>query len=272
MLSIEKAQMECNRFKQMVNKWLFFNATEHFGTTSCTSFAPGSSGIQSPALCNPAPWLLKLCIFGLILVSSTLADKPSSAPEDILKEDLKAKITTVVKDLKQVADERSDTIAEKSDIVDAAAASSSNYEAGAPVSQGNLYYYYYPVAAYPVHSNGHGGHASDKVSSGSSSALGGDLLESPLVFILVPLVLLLIAAPLVALYGGSSVSTSRSFGSSRSSNLDDKFGSFDEFQDAIDMQLMKYTAALDSERCMDRIVCELGVRASNIPHKNLFFR
>jgi len=215
--------------------------------------------------------LLKLCIFGLILVSSTLADKPSSAPEDILKEDLKAKITTVVKDLKQVADERSDTIAEKSDIVDAAAASSSNYEAGAPVSQGNLYYYYYPVAAYPVHSNGHGGHASDKVSSGSSSALGGDLLESPLVFILVPLVLLLIAAPLVALYGGSSVSTSRSFGSRRSANLDDKFGSFDEFQDAIDMQLMKYTAALDSERCMDRIVCELGVRASNIPHKNLFF-
>lgn len=213
--------------------------------------------------------LLKLCIFGLVLVSSSLADKP----EDILKEDLKAKITTVVKDLKQVADERSDTISEKSDIVDAAAAASSSYEAGAPVSQGNLYYYYYPVAAYPVHSNGgHGGHASDKVSSGSSSALGGDLLESPLVFILVPLVLLLIAAPLVALYGGSSVSTSRSFGSRRSANLDDKFGSFDEFQDAIDMQLMKYTAALDSERCMDRIVCELGVRASNIPHKNLFFR
>jgi len=206
--------------------------------------------------------MLKLFIFGLIL-AGTLADKPE---QDILKEDLKAKIKTVVKDLKQVADERSDKIAEKSDIVEAAA--SSNYEAGAPVSQGNLYYYYYPVAAYPVHSSGHG--ASDKVSS-----IGGnqDLLESPLIFILVPLVLLLVAAPFVAMFAGSSVSTSRGFGYSgyRSSNLDDKFGSFDELQDAIDMQLMKYTAALDSERCMDRIVCELGVRASNIPHKNLFF-
>ena len=217
--------------------------------------------------------MLKLFIFGLILAGAW-ADKPSAvdSSQDILKEDLKAKIKTVVKDLKQVADDRSDVIAEKSDIVDAAAASSSNYEAGAPVSQGNLYYYYYPVAAYPVHSNGGHG-ASDKVSSGSS-ALGGDLFESPLVFILIPLVLLLIAAPLVALFAGSSVSTSRGFGYSgyRSSNLDDKFGSFAELQDAIDMQLMKYTAALDSERCMDRIVCELGVRASNIPHKNLFFR
>ena len=196
-----------------------------------------------------------------------MADKDS---EDILKADLKAKISTVVADLKKTdvkADKRIDEISEKSDIVEAAA--SSNYEAGAPVSQGNLYYYYYPVAAYPVHSNGHGGYgASDKVSSSSDS---GSLLESPLVFILVPLVLLLVAAPLVAMFAGSSVSTSRSF-DSRSSNLDEKFGSFAELQEAIDQQLMKYTAALDSDRCMDRIVCELGVRASNIPHKNLFFR
>ena len=63
----------------------------------------------------------------------------------------------------------------------------------------------------------------------------------------------------------------RSFGS-RSSALDEKFGSFEELQEAIDLQLSKYMSALDSERCMDRIVCELGVKASNIPHKNLFFR
>ena len=31
MLSIEKAQMECNGLKQMVNKWLVFNVTERFG-------------------------------------------------------------------------------------------------------------------------------------------------------------------------------------------------------------------------------------------------
>lgn len=212
---------------------------------------------------------LKLWIFGLCLIGSAIADKAKDSHDDILKKDLKAKISTVVKDLKKtdVADKRIDDLAEKSDdIVEAAA--SSNYEAGAPVSQGNLYYYYYPVAAYPVHSNGQGGYASDKVSSNSESS---DLLESPLIFILVPLVLLLIGAPLVAMFAGSSVSTSRSF-DSRSSNLDEKFGSFAELQEAIDTQLMKYTAALDSDRCMDRIVCELGVRASNIPHKNLFFR
>ena len=116
-------------------------------------------------------------------------------------------------------------------------------------------------------------HASDKVSNSASSASSGSggLLESPLVFILVPLVLLLLAAPLVALFVNSG-STSRSFGSYRQSSLDEKFGSFAELQEAIDYQLAKYMTALDSENCMDRIVCELGTKASNIPHKNLFYR
>ena len=91
------------------------------------------------------------------------------------------------------ADKRSDVVVqpqvdEKSDIYEAA--SQSSYEAGAPVSQGNLYYYYYPVAAYPVH-------ADDKVSSSGSS--GSSVLDSPLIFLLVPLVLLLIAVPVVSL-------------------------------------------------------------------------
>ena len=67
-----------------------------------------------------------------------------------------------------------------------------------------------------------------------------------------------------------SFSSGRSFG--RASHLDEKFGSFEELQEAIDHQLSKYMSALDSDRCMDRIVCELGVKASNIPHKSLFFR
>jgi len=113
------------------------------------------------------------------------------------------------------------------------------------------------VAAYPVH-------ADDKVSSSS----GSSLTDSPLVFILVPLVLLLIAVPVISILLNNN--SGRSFGS-RSSALDDKFGSFEELQEAIDLQLSKYMSALDSERCMDRIVCELGVKASNIPHKNLFF-
>merc|ERR1712226_1308251 len=203
-----------------------------------------------------------LLAFAALLFLSSLAladkavektEKKSSVVIDIkkVKEAISAKLAS-----KQTADKRIDTVDEKSDIVEAVA--SANYEAGAPDSQGNLYYYYYPVAAYPVH-------ADDKVSSPSS---GSSITDSPLVFILVPLVLLLIAVPVISILLNNN--SGRSFGS-RSSALDDKFGSFEELQEAIDLQLSKYMSALDSERCMDRIVCELGVKASNIPHKNLFF-
>lgn len=213
--------------------------------------------------------LLKSICLGICLISVALADK---APID-LKASESQKLVSTVKEIKKIvvgkdsaakkqdeAQDRIDTLDEKSDVYEAA---SSNLEAGSTVSQGNLYYYYYPVAAYPVH-------ASDKVSSSSSSSTG--LLESPLVFILVPLVLLLLGAALIP-FLTSNTSTSRggrSFG--RASSMDEKFGSFAELQEAIDVQLAKYMTALDSEDCMDRIVCELGTKASNIPHKNLFFR
>ncbi len=86
------------------------------------------------------------------------------------------------------AEDRVDKISEKADT------SSSYQTAGAPVAQGNLYYYYYPVAAYPVHADS----AYDKV--GSSGGGGGSLLggiDTPLLFLLVPLVLLLAAVPLI---------------------------------------------------------------------------
>lgn len=195
-----------------------------------------------------------------LLVSSAFADKPETKTgikkKEVEKKADKPEVQVIT------ADKRSDVVVtadEKSDIYEAAAQSSSSYEAGAPVSQGNLYYYYYPVAAYPVH-------ADNKVSSSSSSS-GSSVLDSPLIFILVPLVLLLIAVPVVSLLVGNN--SGRSFG--RASSLDEKFGSFEELQEAIDHQLSKYMSALDSDRCMDRIVCELGVKASAIPHKNLFF-
>jgi len=226
--------------------------------------------------------MLRNVILLALVASTAFADKPASSATSKIKSEKSEKVskTTSTKTagevldlntsesqqilskhedvLKKVAEDRVDTLDEKSDVVQ-------NYEAGAPVSQGNLYYYYYPVAAYPV--NGGPG-ASDKVSSGASST--SDLLESPLLFILVPLLLLLLAAPLVALFINSS-SSGRSFGGARNSDLDEKFGSFAELQGAIDYQLAKYMTALDSENCMDRIVCELGVKASNIPHKNLFY-
>ena len=104
--------------------------------------------------------------------------------------------------------------------------------------------------------------------------ISSGLLDSPLIYLVVPLVLLLLAVPLVTMFVNTSSSrNARSFnGHGRSSELDDKFGSFEELQQAIDRQLAKYMTALDSDHCMDRIVCELGVKASNIPHKNLFFR
>ena len=134
----------------------------------------------------------------ILLLSSALADKPSTAEEKISSKTSKTKkeISDILKEVsKTTADKRIDTVPqtadEKSDLVEAS--SSQNYEAGAPVSQGNLYYYYYPVAAYPVN-------ADDKVSSSGSSSV----LDSPLIYILVPLVLLLIAVPLVSILTSSS--------------------------------------------------------------------
>jgi len=203
---------------------------------------------------KPEKDLLKTTSVGNKKTDATAKVRPSVTKEATsVISDKKVKIVT--------ADKRSDVVVpqeadEKSDIYEAA---SQSYEAGAPVSQGNLYYYYYPVAAYPVH-------ADDKVSNSASS--GSSVLDSPLIFLLVPLVLLLIAVPVVSLLT-SNTSSGRSFG--RASHLDEKFGSFEELQEAIDHQLSKYMSALDSDRCMDRIVCELGVKASNIPHKSLFF-
>jgi len=218
----------------------------------------------------------KIIFLALVASTAAYADKPATS--DILKKaasttsveteekagtilDLNTsesqKVLTTLKSneevLKKVAEDRVDTLDEKSDVV-------TNYEAGTPVSQGNLYYYYYPVAAYPVNAQ-----ATDKVSATSGTS---DLLSSPLLFILVPLLLLLVAVPVIALL--SNTSTGRAF-SGRNSDLDEKFGSFAELQTAIDYQLAKYMTALDSEDCMDRIVCELGVKASNIPHKNMFY-
>ena len=103
----------------------------------------------------------------IIVVAGTVVDLDTAETQKIIsgQEEL----------LKKVAEDRVDTLDEKSDVV-------TNYEAGTPVSQGNLYYYYYPVAAYPV--NGpHHSTASDKVSSSSSTGL----LDGPVLYILVPL-------------------------------------------------------------------------------------
>ena len=126
------------------------------------------------------------------------------------------------------------------------------------------------MAAYPIHEPA----AAPSYSSSSHSpsySSGGDKDFSPLTFLLIPLVLILLAIPFLALIGVDlNNNNGRSFGG-RSSDLDDKFGSFSELQGEIDTLLEKYVAALVSDDCMDRVVCELGVKASGIPHKDMFF-
>ncbi|XP_040579736.1 uncharacterized protein [Lepeophtheirus salmonis] len=147
--------------------------------------------------------------------------------------------------------------AASSSYVAAPSSGGSSYEAAAApaVSTGNLYYYYYPVAAHPI----------TEKPAYRPAKKNEDF--SPLLFLIVPLVLLLAAIPLIGLLG---INTGRSF-TARNSELDEKFGSFAELQDEVDNLLRKYIDALDSEQCMDRVVCELGTRAQNIPSKQLFF-
>ncbi|TRY70308.1 hypothetical protein TCAL_15060 [Tigriopus californicus] len=138
---------------------------------------------------------------------------------------------------------------------------------GTPFS-GNLYYYY-PVAAYPI---------ADPISNkDSASSYGNNYVQtedsnlSPLIYLLVPLVILIVAIPFLALLG-VNVTGSRQFLSGRSKDLDEKFGSFSDLQREIDVLLEKYVNALESYQCKDRIVCELGVRAQGLTGKEMFFR
>lgn len=215
---------------------------------------------------------LKIAILALAISSACLADKPAAKvvarkkpieEKPVVKAAAASTITTSSKVVEKaasekvdkVADERSDTVVEKS----------------STASQGNLYYYYYPVAAYPIHAN-------EKVSSTSASSHGSsnNFLDSPIIYIGIPLVLLAIAAGVISVFftQSTTVSSGRSLKNRvyRNADLDEKFGSFAELQAEIDHQLSKYMAALDSDNCMDRIVCELGTKASTIPQKDLFFR
>jgi len=158
-----------------------------------------------------------------------------------------------------VEEEEQDVADDRSDVV------STSYEPAAPVATGNLYYYYYPVAPQPLYqppppprynSRPHRRQGLSEPESESSS----------MYYLLAPLLALMVAAPAVAMFGGFG---GRSFDGGRASEYDNKFGSFNELQTAIDSLIVKYMNALESEECMDRVVCELGSQASSLPHKNM---
>ena len=87
---------------------------------------------------------------------------------------------------------------------------------------------------------------------------------SALGYIVVPAVVFLLFIPAVMAVAKNGAGA-RSMSEGRSSDLDEKFGSFDELQGEVDRLLGKYVAALESEQCKERIVCELGVKASGLP-------
>ena len=133
-----------------------------------------------------------------------------------------------------------------------------------PVSTGNLYYYYYPVAAYPLYDNQPHNRVHNQQASSSSygapsyNSYPEESSLSPLLFLLVPLVLLLLAIPFLGLLG-VNVTGARSFDSNSLSRT-------------VDDLLAKYVEALDSDQCMDRIFCELGVKAQGIQNIVPFLR
>ncbi len=133
-------------------------------------------------------------------------------------------------------------------------------------------------------SSGSSGHHSS-ASSGGYGGLDEASDFTPFLFMIIPLVAATVAfLVLISIQGNNNNNgiIGRSFGDGiggitsaflgRSSELDEKFGSFSDLQAEIDLLLAKYVQALDSDQCMDRIVCELGVKASRIPSKGLLFR
>jgi hypothetical protein len=96
-----------------------------------------------------------------------------------------------------------------------------------------------------------------------------------LLFIIVPFLLLLIAVPIISSFSDTG---STGFGRSLMDNSIRSFGGLGGLSEMrlqageVDSLLSKYTMALESDECMDRIICELGVKASGLPSKDLFFR
>ena len=119
---------------------------------------------------------------------------------------------------------------------------------------------------------GHGGHGGRRPSYGGGGGGGGglsSLFSSPLLFLLVPLVLLLIAVPVITAFGSNNTGGigGRSSGITAAEKLFRSFVDKPGF-----LSLERFSMALESEECMNRMICELGVRATHLPQKEMIFR
>jgi len=121
--------------------------------------------------------------------------------------------------------------------------------APAPASTGNLYYYYYPVQAQPI------------VEKSDEEEL------DPLVVILLPITVLVGFLALLSIVNTTFVA-GRS-GDARSMQGETKI---DSIKGQIDVMLEQYYQVLESEQCMDRVVCELGTKASGLSGKDYLLK
>jgi len=128
----------------------------------------------------------------------------------------------------------------------AAEAYGSSASAAAPASTGHLYYYYYPVVPEVV------------------EKADNDEID-PLVAVLLPITVLVGFLALLSIINTSINTGGRSFGRQDSEST---FGSFAQLQTEIDEKLNTYYQILESESCMDRVVCELGTKAKNLSGKD----
>jgi len=103
----------------------------------------------------------------------------------------------------------------------------------------------YPVAAYPLNEKN-----------------DDDELD-PLVLVLLPVTILIGLLALLSIFNVSV--TGRSF----QSKSDSVYGTVDQLKAKVDTLLENYYLALESESCMDRVVCELGTQATNLSGKTL---
>jgi len=120
-----------------------------------------------------------------------------------------------------------------------------------PVSTGHLYYYYYPVAAQPL--------VDEKA----------DTEIDPLVAVLLPITVLVGLLALLSIINAANNSGrsmwARSFGASVGSSAFDRVGrTLTAMQEEVDTMLVNYYQVLESDSCMDRLVCELGTKAHSL--------
>lgn len=147
--------------------------------------------------------------------------------------------------------ESADTAEQRSDVAPTYQAPAVEQTYAAPASTGNLYYYYYPVVP-------------------ETQLIERDDNElDPLVIILIPITIIIGFLAILSIINVVFVN-GRSFTGRQST--ESPFGSFTNLQGEVDNLLLKYYEVLESEECMDRVVCELGTKAKNLSGKDYLLR